>query len=159
MLLDSRKFSVEEVSRLLNIPQHKLNSMETSSFNNIEQLSRDFYLQTIRPCAENWESELEMKLLTEAEKQVGNREFRFDYTDLLRADSKTLGETIKTLSNAGILSINDGRRMMGMNMINEDWANKHWLQIQYAPTDNRPEPKASTSPADEQGANDTTNGN
>ncbi|TXH14978.1 MAG: phage portal protein, partial [Hyphomicrobiaceae bacterium] len=159
MLLESRKFSVEEVARLLNIPQHKLNSLDKSSFNNIEQLSRDFYLQTVRPWAENWESELELKLLTEAEKQVGNREFRFDYTDLLRADSKTLGETIKTLSNAGILSINDGRRMMGMNSIPEDWADKHWLQIQYAPADNRPEPKASTSPADTQGANDTQNGN
>jgi HK97 family phage portal protein len=156
LVLDSRKFSVEEISRLLNIPQHKLNSLDKSSFNNIEQLSRDFYLQTVRPWAENWESELEFKLLTEQEKTVGNREFRFDYTDLLRADSKTLGEVVKSLGQGGYISINDGRKMLGMNTVPEPWADKHWLQQQYFPADERPAPNTSTSSATD--TNDTTDG-
>lgn len=159
LLLDSRKFSVEEVARILNLPQYKINSLDKTSFNNVEQLNRDYYLQTVRPHAENWESELEFKLLTEQEKTVGNREFRFDYTDLLRADSKTLGEVVKSLGQGGYISINDGRKMLGMNTIDKPWADQHWLQQQYFPADERPAPTTSTSPDPGQGTNDNTDGN
>lgn len=141
MLMETRKFSVEEVARLLNIPQHKLGHLDRASFNNIEQLARDFYIQTVRPWTENWESELELKLLTEAEKERGDMKFRFDFFDLLRADTKTLGELIRLLASFGIISINDGRRMMGMNQKNEDWADKHWIPLNVSEPDNRPDPK------------------
>lgn len=142
MLMDTRKFSVEEVARLLNIPQHKLGHLDKASFNNIEQLARDFYIQTVRPWTENWESELELKLLTEAEKEKMDTKFRFDFMDLLRADTKVLGEFIRLLSNVGIISINDGRRMLQMNVVEEDWADKHWVPLNVSEPDNRPEPKA-----------------
>ncbi len=79
-------------------------------------------------------------------------------TDLLRADSKTLGEVVKSLGQGGYISINDGRKMLGMNTVPEPWADKHWLQQQYFPADERPAPNTSTSsPAAD--TNDTTNGN
>lgn len=144
MLMETRKFSVEEIARILNIPQHKLGHLDRASFNNIEQLARDFYIQTVRPWTENWESELEMKLLTEAEKESGNYEFRFDFNDLLRSDTKTLGELIRSLFNFGIISIDDGRKMMGLNVVGEEWSQKHWVQLNMAPADDRPEPKLQT---------------
>lgn len=158
MLMETRKFSVEEVSRWLNIPQHKLGHLDRASFNNIEQLARDFYTQTIRPWAENWEQELAMKLLTEEEKESGRYEFRFDFFDLLRGDSKTLAEVIRILSNVGIISINDGRRMMGMNQINEEWANINWVQLNLAPADKRPEPKPMKETKEKEELNFSTNG-
>lgn len=157
MLMETRKFSVEEIARIINIPQHKLGHLDRASFNNIEQLARDFYIQTVRPWTENWESELEMKLLTEAEKESGKYEFRFDFNDLLRSDTKTLGELIRSLFNFGIISIDDGRRMMGLNIIGEEWSKKHWVQLNMAPADERPEPKAQTTPTSEQKF--STNGN
>lgn len=153
MMIESRKFSVEEVARILNIPSHKIGQLDRATFNNIEQLARDFYTQTIRPWAENWESELELKLLSEEEKRRGDKEFRFDFTDLLKGDSKTLGELIRSLFNVGIITINDGRRMMGMNVVEDDYANKHWIQLNMAEADNRPEPKpqGATPPPDDDG--------
>lgn len=147
MLMETRKFSVEEVARLLNIPQHKLGHLDKASFNNIEQLARDFYIQTVRPWTENWESEMELKLLTETEKQRGDMKFRFDFFDLLRADTKVLGELIRSLFNVGIISINDGRRLMQMNVVDEDWADKHWVPLNVSEPDNRPEPKHQGQPA------------
>lgn len=147
MLIESRKFSVEEVARILNIPQHKLGHLDKASFNNIEQLARDFYIQTVRPWAENWESELTMKLLSEREKESGRYEFRFDYNDLLRSDTKTMGELLRTLANYGFISIDDGRRMMGMNVLGTEWSQQHWVQLNLAPADHRPEPKLTNSAA------------
>lgn len=158
MLMETRKFSVEEVARILNIPQHKLGHLDRASFNNIEQLARDFYIQTVRPWTENWESELEMKLLTEEEKRSGKYEFRFDFNDLLRSDTKTLGELIRALFNFGIISIDDGRQMMGLNIKGEDWSQKHWVQLNMAPADDRPEPKPQTTPAPEPEQKFSTNG-
>lgn len=145
MLIEARKFSVEEVARIINIPLYKLGHLDRATFNNIEQLSREFYLQTMLPWAENWEAELSMKLLREDEK--GKYEFRYDFSNMLRADIKTLGEFIRSAFNAGIISINDGRKMLGMNALDDEWAKKHWVQLNMAEADKRPEPKAKDEPA------------
>ena len=56
----------------------------------------------------------------------------FDFSELLRGDSEKMADLVRTLSNTGIININEGRRMVGLNTIAEDWAKKHWIQLNMA---------------------------
>lgn len=133
MLSDSRKLSVEDVARWFNVPLYMLSSLDKSSFSNIEQIARDFINKSIRPMVRNWEEELELKLLRESE--VLSYEISFDFSELLKGDSAQLSEYIRTLTHSGTISIDEARKMIGKNSINEDWSKKHWLQLNTAPTD------------------------
>jgi len=137
MLLESRKFSIEEISRWLNMPLYKLNHLDKATFNNVEQMNRDYYQQTVLPWGTNWEGELNFKLLRETEKD--DHTYKFDYSQLLRADTEALGELIGTIFNVGIISIDDGRKMLGLNAKGEEWSKKHWVQLNLAPADERPQ--------------------
>ena len=81
----------------------------------------------------NWEEELELKLLRESE--VLSYEISFDFSELLKGDSAQLSEYIRTLTHSGTISIDEARKMIGKNSINEKWSKKHWLQLNTAPTD------------------------
>jgi len=130
MLGDSRKLSVEDVSRWFNVPLYMLSALDKMSFNNIEQIARDFINKSLRPVARNWQEELDMKLLEEGE--IMTHETGFDFTELLRADSEKTAEFIRTMINGGVMNIDDGRKMIGLNTLNTDWSKKHWIQLNMA---------------------------
>ena len=133
MLIDSRKLSIEDVARWFNVPVYMLGALDKMSFNNIEQIARDFINKSLRPLARNWEEELEMKLFRLNEST--SYEIAFDFAEILKGDSKNLSEYIRTLTSSGIINIDEGRRMVGLNTLNEDWSKQHWLQLNTAPTD------------------------
>jgi len=139
MLIESRKFSIEEISRWLNVPLHKLSHLDRATFNNIEVLERAFVNQSLRPWAEQWESELDRKLFSRSEKLKHCT--RFDFSELLRGDMKTLSEAISKLFDKGVLSIDDSRKMLGLNTKNTDWSQKHWVQLNMAGADEEREVK------------------
>lgn len=56
--LASRKFSVEEVSRLFNIPPVLLGDMSHSNFSNSVEMMRHFVTVTLRPWLARWEQAL-----------------------------------------------------------------------------------------------------
>lgn len=133
MLGDSRRLSIEDVARWFNVPVYMLGALDKMSFSNIEQIARDFINKSLRPLARNWEEELEMKLFRKTESM--DYEIAFDFAEILKGDSKQMSEYVRTLTNAGTISINEGRKMIGKNTIPGDWANQHWLQLNTAPTD------------------------
>ena len=48
-LLESRKFSVEEIARMMRVPPHLIQSLDKATFSNIEQQSLDFMTNTMQP--------------------------------------------------------------------------------------------------------------
>jgi len=133
MLSESRKLSVEDISRWFNVPLYMLSALDRMSFNNIEQIARDFINKSLRPVARNWQEEFDMKLLRNDE--LMTHETGFDFTELLKGDSEKMGEFIRTLTANGVISIDEGRRMIGKNTLNTDWSQQHWMQLNTAPTD------------------------
>lgn len=130
MLDDSRRLSIEDISRWFNVPLYMLSALDKMSFNNIEQIARDFVNKSLRPNATNWQEEINMKLLRHDE--IMTHESGFDFTELLKGDSEKMGEFIRTMINAGVMSIDDGRKMLSLNTKNEAWATKHWIQLNMA---------------------------
>jgi hypothetical protein len=100
--------------------------MSKMTFNNTEQLAIQYVKYTILPVVETMAQELSRKLLTEEEKAQGLK-FNFDLNSLLKADTQNRAEYLSKLINAGVLSINDARRIE--NMPDIDGGDNHFLQV------------------------------
>lgn len=109
------KFNVEDISRITGVPVHMLQSLDRATFNNIEQLSLEFAMYTIRPWVKRIEQEFNRKIFRESEK--GRFKVRLNMDSLLRGDFKTRMEGYKILFNMGVLNRNEIRQREKWNAI------------------------------------------
>lgn len=112
-LLESRKFSVEQIATAFGVPPHKVGSLERATFSNIEHQAIEFVTDCIRPWVVRIEQELSRKL-TLAEDGIAI-EFKLD--GLLRGDVKSRFEAYAIGRQNGWLSANDVRRLENLNPI------------------------------------------
>lgn len=114
-LLTSRNFSIAEVARLFNLPQHMLGQMDSATFGNIEEQNIQFYQSSLMPWLVSIEQELDAKLFSIPDQ---SRFFvQHDVKSLLRGNlaAQTARET--ALFNIGVLSINEIRSDEGLNPV------------------------------------------
>lgn len=123
--LASRKFSIEEVCRIWNIPPHMLGDLSKSSFSNIEMQSQEFVTYTLMPYITRIEAQMNQKLFRSNE--IGNTFIEFNVNGLLRGDVKTRNEAYKTAIQNGYMSVNEVRRKENLNGI--DGGDKHFMQL------------------------------
>lgn len=112
-LLESRKFTVEDVARFFRMPLHKIQSMDKATFSNIEQQAIEFVTDTIRPWLVRFEQEFWMKLIPEAEKDSLYTKFMVE--GLLRGDIKTRYEAYQIAKSNGIMNADEIREKEDMN--------------------------------------------
>lgn len=130
-LIESRKFTVIEVARMLRIPPHKLQSTDKMTLNNLESQSREYIDDTLTPWVKRIRNETQRKLIRNP------RFFAVHEINLLKlGDSKTTAGVIKTYINTGVMSINEGRDIIDQNAIPEDWANQHYIQMNITTVEN-----------------------
>lgn len=108
--LDSRKFGVEEVARIFNIPLHMLGVPGTASYASVEQNAIQFVTHTLRPYAEKVEWAYSRLL-------PPNAHMRFNFNDLLRGDLQSRFNAYSVATQAGFLSINDIHALEGMEPV------------------------------------------
>jgi HK97 family phage portal protein len=112
--LESRAFQVREIARIYRVPPHLLADLEGgASFASIEQMSMDFLRYSLRPWLVRWEQELMRKLLADD----GRHYIEHSADALLRGDTTTRFNAYKIGREGGWLSVNDIRRLEGMNMV------------------------------------------
>jgi len=109
----TRKFQVEEVARIYGVPLHMLNSLDRSTFSNIEHQGIEFVTNTIRPIVVRWEQELNRKLLKESEKTTHYTKFNLE--GLLRGDSASRAAFYNTTVTLGVLTRNEVRELEDRN--------------------------------------------
>ena len=115
--LETQKFSVDDTARILNLPPHKLASLDRATFSNIEHQGLDYLTTTLHYWFRKWEQECNYKLFLPGERP---RYFvRFLIESFLRGDIKTRYEAYSKGRQWGWLSINDVRRLEDMNSIGE----------------------------------------
>ena len=85
--LGSREFQIAEIARMYRVPLVLINShqKDTAWGTGIEQLMIGFVQWTIRPAVQNWEQELNRKLLTPTEREQGLY-IKFNLNAILRGD-------------------------------------------------------------------------
>lgn len=116
--LEVQKWNVDDISRIFQIPPHKLGSMEFSKYNNVEQLQLDFVATTMLYWFRKWEQECNYKLFMPSERSRLFCEILVDA--LLRGDLKSRYEAYNIGRNAGFLCVDDIREKENMNPLPED---------------------------------------
>jgi len=111
-VLDSRRFSIEDICRWYGVPPHKVQHLDRATFNNIEHLSMEFYNSALKPWNARMEQEADHKLTP-----APNRITALDASSLTRGDFKTRAEGYQVMRRIGVYSANDILHREGENGI------------------------------------------
>lgn len=131
--LETREFGIRDVARWFDLPPHMLKSLESQPRSNIEQQAIEYVIHSLRPWLVKIEQELEKKLLTEQQKRSGQWQIKFNVNALLRGDSEAQSEFIDKMIKNGVYSINDGRRFLDLNTVEN--GDRHFVQQNLMPLD------------------------
>jgi len=107
-MLESRKFTQQQIFALFKVPQHLGGNLDRATFSNIEHQNLAYVMHTLRPLAVNFEQKLRMTLLSDSEKN--EYYFKHHFNDLLRGDVTARFTAYSQAVQNGILSPNDVRR-------------------------------------------------
>ena len=111
--LESRAFSVEEVSRFTGIPQYMLQSGKQAYESN-EQQQLDFVVSTLQPYVTQWEEEFQYKLLTEQQLKAGFY-LRMNVAARLRGDNESRSRFYEKMIASGVYCPDDCRALEEKN--------------------------------------------
>lgn len=101
----------KQIASVFNVAPYMLGHEGTgNTYTNVETQNMNFLQQALMPSIVAWEHQLK-KLFVNGD---GYRA-KFNYETLLRADSKTRAERIKTLVDAKVMTINEGRQYEGLS--------------------------------------------
>lgn len=112
-LLDVERITRNRVATVYNLPPHLLGDYTDTSFGTAEQQMQEFLQLTITPIVEQWEEEMNRKMLTPEEYAEGYR-FRFDVSSLTRTDVKTTAERNQMAIRGGWRKPNEVRQELGL---------------------------------------------
>ncbi|PWB82998.1 MAG: phage portal protein, partial [Methylocystaceae bacterium] len=107
-LLDTRKYSAEDIARIFDCPPTSVGIVDRSTYANTEQEALALVRNCLAPLAARFESAFARCLLTPA----GRRSyfFRHDFGELLRGDMETRFKAYRLAREIGVFSANDIRR-------------------------------------------------
>ena len=114
--IESMEMVNSEIARVFGVPPFLLNDLSKSTMQNVESLTLSFLSTTIQGITDCLSEEMSRKLLTEADKRSGLR-VNFNVNSVIRKDSKTRAEWIKTSLGTGLGTINEMRAIEGMRPI------------------------------------------
>lgn len=107
-----RKFSVLDVARFTGVPAIMLMDGSNSNYKTPESATNEFLSRTIAPLMNEWEDELNGKLLTFEE--FGEYQFHLESKPLFRLDRTSEADFNKKCLEMGIFSINELRAQYGL---------------------------------------------
>lgn len=112
-LLESRRFSVEDIARFMGVPSVLINDTSSSTTwgSGIEQINMGFYKLNLKPYLERIESSIKRHLMPKSD--WSKYDIEFDFDSLLRADAATRAEANSKLINSGQATPNEVRASEG----------------------------------------------
>ncbi|RZK25911.1 MAG: phage portal protein, partial [Hymenobacter sp.] len=142
--LDTRKFTRQEIASIFRVPLHKIQDLERSTNNNIEQQGIDYVQGTLQPWLVNFEQEYRLKLLRASE--VDTHYFKHNLGALLRGDSAARAIYYGKMTDIGVMSINEVRELEEMNDIGE-LGDVRFVQVNRQTLENALLPPTAKTPA------------
>ncbi|MCH8851726.1 MAG: phage portal protein [Planctomycetes bacterium] len=109
--IESREFSVAELSRWLRIPPHKIGHLRDATFSNIESQNREYVVDTLQPWLVRWEQEIARKLIPPRSRLSVEHLVE----GLLRGDTATRYEAYGKAIRDGWMSRNEVRERENLN--------------------------------------------
>jgi len=110
--LENRRFQIEEIARVFNIPAPMVGDLSRATWSNSEQKGREFLSYTLEPWLRALEGAMGRALFNDDER--GDHVIRFDRDDLTRADLATRATVINSLIASQTINPNEGRGWIGL---------------------------------------------
>ena len=110
-LLESKTFSVLDISRIFQIPPHMLAEMSSATFSNIEEQNIKFIQMTMLRWLTKWEMEIDFKVLPDTHFS------KFVVEGLLRGNSAARSKFYREMAGSGFLTVNQVLEFENMNTI------------------------------------------
>lgn len=148
-LIESKHFTISEISRFLNIQKHLLNlDRQQGTYSNITSERMMLLQNTLMPYVTMIESAMNAKLLTPQEIEQGYY-FAFDTSEMLRLTPQDQAQHMMNLYKEGIVNLEEVRTTLGLGADAETIAElKNLQQAKYNSTIselNANEPKSTTN--------------
>lgn len=118
-LLETRKFGVEEICRLFQVPPPLVQDYSHNTFTNSETAGRWFAMFTLAPWARKIETEFARSLFSTG----SGYELELDLSGFLRGDPATRWQAHQIALQNDVLTANEVRQIEGWNPKTEDPAN------------------------------------
>jgi HK97 family phage portal protein len=119
--IEARRLAVEDVARAFNIPANMLNIPGTTTYASVEQNNLQFITHTLRPIVQKLEDAFSQLM---GRYPGGETAFiKWNLDGLARADIQARTSAYSTMIQAGVMSINDVRRLEDMSDIDDPAAN------------------------------------
>lgn len=129
-LLETRKFSVEDISRWFNVPSVMINDLSNRvPYGNNNDLVEHFYKFNIRPTIVNLEQALKARVFSDAQRVT--HDIEFDLNALLRANLKDRMEIYSKATQNGIYTRNECRMLENLEPM--DGGDALTAQVNLAP--------------------------
>lgn len=106
-----KKYSALQIAGAFGIKPNQINNYEKSSYANSETQQLAFLVDTMAYRLKMYEEEINSKIL-EPKKQKEGYFYKFNEKAILRTDSKTQMQNIKTAVDGGLYTVNEGREYL-----------------------------------------------
>jgi len=112
-LIESRRFAIEDIARIFNIPPHLLALPGYNSYASVEESNLQWISHGLRPLATKLEA-------TFGDLLPPGQFIRFNFGALERGNLASRSTAYSQLTQAGIISTDDARRIEDLPLINTD---------------------------------------
>lgn len=136
--LQTRDFEVRvTVANILGVPPHLLGDDSRTSHNSLEQENQSYLNHSLNPWLNEWEGELEHKLLSDREQDRGTHFIEFNREAAVQMLFKEKVDGLYRQVEMGQLTVNESRKMINLPDIGEDGDKRYhpanWMEIGVEP--------------------------
>lgn len=114
-MLQSREFNITEIARYFTISPTLLGDLSHTQYGSVEAAQADFIAHTLLPLISMIQDEFNKKLLKPSEKTSLTIDLDEDHIYL--SDKSSTANYLSTLTNAGIMTINEARHIIGLQPV------------------------------------------
>lgn len=130
--IESRKLNMQEVCMVFDVPPPVVHILDHATFSNITEQMRSMYRDTMSPRLEDIESTIDRSLRSEFY-APGEREIEFDMSEVLRGDYETRVDKALAARQAGLVTGNEGRAIIGESLSEDPEMNKIYANAALVP--------------------------
>ena len=123
------KMSLADISRAMGVPLPLLSEMEGATLTNVHQLMMHFLTTSLGSFMQTIERQIDLALGMDGVTQL----VEFDTTALLRLDPLTSAQASRELVTSGLLSLNEARSRLGMDLGSVEGGDENLVQAQMRP--------------------------
>jgi HK97 family phage portal protein len=123
-MLESRAFSVIECCRIFRVPPHMIQSLDRSTYSNIEVQGTEFVQHCLMPHLKRWEAAISRDLIVDDERYFAEH----SVSGLLRGDHAARSAYYVSALQNGWMTVNEVRELENLNPIGPE-GDKHFVQL------------------------------